>query len=149
MRILLTLTLCCVGPFITTSYSQSKAFFEKYFKEELKICKVYGKVIHADLNCDSKNDYALILQNRKRHKDVKLYLVYSTRDSLIKQNLGSLGDTMDLTISTCPHCSPFYNDQIKYKCNGIFISSNDWNYLFEYDFKKGAFFKASEKEIGP
>lgn len=130
------------------TYSQKKSFYQQYLKEELKTYKVFSKPLHIDLNCDKRKDYALVLQNRKDYKHIKLYVVYSSKDTFIIQNLGDLADPRELSLEVCePRMQCFGHKNSK--CNSIMVSCIDYNYLFEFDPKSHAFQKTFSQHIGP
>ena len=116
----------------TICYSQKISVYKKYLVAELRASKIHS-VLQDDWNCDHKKDYAIILRDRKVPDLFTLYIIYSSSDSLKKQNLGVLGDTMDLHLESCVNCPTFRERNQKYECRGIYVTSNEWEYVFKFD----------------
>jgi hypothetical protein len=130
--------------------SQKTSPYRKYLSGELKSSRLFRPPLAADFNGDGKKDYAVVLRDKKHRDQITLFIIYSSADSLIKQDLGSLPDTMDFSLAICTKNKKWRINSAKiYPYNGIVTYSNEWNYLFEFDPVKKAFYKAGEEHIGP
>lgn len=144
----LSLSIVCILFINALSYSQKKALYQYYLQEELKTYKVFPKPLYVDLNSDQIKDYAIVLQNRKNHKDIKLYVIYSSKDTFIVQNLGGLADPRELILEVCMKGMKCFGRKNS-KYNSISVSCIDYNYLFGFDSKSHTFHMIFSQHIGP